>query len=203
MRIKTLLVAVILLLAGTAYAQTEKGRYLVSARSSLDFNYSKSNVQGSLVFPEGQSQTDYTFSISPAVGTFVIDNLAFTFQISYAMKDGDTDDFTSQLSVLPGLLYYVPTGVMVRPFLQVGGGYVDVITKQESSNGGYNVGSHKGYALAGGLGFAFFVKENVSIDLTGQCMAIKPFNSNRYSPEGSSSESISGISGSIGFSIFF
>ena len=143
MRIKTLLVAVILLLAGTAYAQTEKGRYLVSARSSLDFNYSKSNVQGSLVFPEGQSQTDYTFSISPAVGTFVIDNLAFTFQISYAMKDGDTDDFTSQLSVLPGLLYYVPTGVMVRPFLQVGGGYVDVITKQESSNGGYNVGLTK------------------------------------------------------------
>ncbi len=203
MRIKSLLFALIMLFAGSAYAQTEKGNYLISARSSLNFNYSKSKVQGSLVFPDGHSQADYAFSISPALGAFVVDNLAFTFQVSYSMKDEDTNNTISQLSLLPGLIYYVPTGVMVRPFLQVGGGYVDATIKKASSSGGYNIEPSKGYALAGGLGIAFFVKENISIDLTGQYMAIKPFKSGVFNSGSFSSERTSGISGSIGFSFFF
>lgn len=194
------LIGFLLFLSATAFAQTEKGQFIVSGRTSLDFTYSSTKVEGNQI-PEGSdsSQDSYNFNISPALGYFVIDNLAVTLQASYGINNGKTHNEIAQFAIMPGIVYYLPTEKNVRPFAQVGGGYVNISSKTPLSSGGFATQSFGGYTLAGGIGLAFFVKDNISIELSGQYARINT----SYSADSSVKMDMNSFSGSIGFSLFF
>lgn len=190
----------LLLLSAVTFAQTRKGQFVVSGRTSLDFTYSKAKFKGgNIENSNGTSLDTYNFNITPMLGYFIIDNLAVTLQTSYAISDGKTDNQMSQFAIMPGAIYYVPTGSAVRPFVQVGGGYMNISTKVPVMSGGKATQSFNGYTLGGGIGVAFFVKDNITIELSGQYTSIKT----SFSGDSYIKMNMSGFSGGIGFSIFF
>ncbi|MEA5081756.1 MAG: OmpW family outer membrane protein [Dysgonamonadaceae bacterium] len=189
---------VMLLVAATTFAQTEKGQFIVSGKSSLDFTYSNTKLEAGYL-PDEVSQEKYDLTISPAIGYFVIDNLAVVLQTSYGISDGKLEDQTSQLSLIPSAIYYFPASEIVRPFVQAGAGYVNISNKTSLDTGGKATQSFNGYTLAGGVGVAFFVKENIAIELVGQYATINT----SYSGDSSLKLNMNGISGAIGFSLFF
>ena len=188
----------LLFLSAIAFAQTEQGKFTVSGRSSLDFTYSKTKIEGTGI-SGNNAQDTYNFNISPAVGYFVVNDLAVTLQASYTISDGKTDNQMSQFAVMPGVIYYVPTGGIIRPLVQAGGGYVNISTKTPLTSGGKATSSFNGYTLAGGVGVAFFVRENIAIELAGQYALVRT----AFSGDSSLKMNMDGFSGSIGFSLFF
>lgn len=198
MRTNTIIV-VLLLAATTTFAQTEKGRFMVSGRSSIDFSYSNTKFEGSNIPGDNATGETYSFNIAPALGYFVFNDFAVSLQTSYAISDGNTDSQMSQFAIMPGVIYYVPTGSIVRPFVQAGGGYMNISTKTPLTSGGKATSSFNGYTLAGGIGIAFFVKGNISIELSGQYASIKT----GFSGDSSIKMNMDGFSGSIGFALFF
>lgn len=195
---KTFLLAGILLLSAATFAQTEKGQFVVSGKTSLDFTYSKTKLEAGNL-PDVVSQDKYDLTISPAIGYFVLDNFAVALQASYGINDGKSGNEMSQFSLIPSVMYYFPVSEIVRPFVQAGAGYVNISTKNPLSSGGTATQSFNGYTWAGGIGLAFFVKENVSIDLTGQYASVNT----SFSGDSSIKMDMNGFSGSIGFSLFF
>lgn len=189
----------LLLFSTITFAQTEKGRFTVSGRSSIDFSYSNTKFEGSGIPDNTATGDTYSFNITPAVGYFVLDDFAVSLQTSYAINNGNTESQMSQFAIMPGVIYYIPTGSIVRPFLQVGGGYVNISTKTPLTSGGKATNSFNGYTLAGGIGIAFFVKENIAIELSGQYATVKT----SFSGDSSIKMNLDGFSGSIGFSLFF
>lgn len=185
---------ILLLLSAITFAQTEKGKFMVSGRSSLDLTYSKTKFEGTNL-----TQDTYNFTVAPALGYFVIDNLGVSLQTSYGVKDGKTDNQMSQFAIMPGVVYYVPTGSVFRPFVQLGGGYVNISTKTPLASGGKATNSFNGYTWAGGVGIAFFVKKNISLELAGQYASVRT----SFSGDSSIQMNIDGFGGSIGFSLFF
>ncbi|MDO5664686.1 MAG: OmpW family outer membrane protein [Bacteroidia bacterium] len=199
MKTKTFLTALLLLLATTVMAQTEKGKFLVSGKTSLDFTFSSTEISGSAVVGYTGAQSTYNFNITPAFGYFIIDNLAVSLQTSYAVNNGKTKSQTSQFIFMPDITYYLPISQIVRPFVQVGGGYVNISTKTPLTSGGKATQSFNGYTLGGGIGLAFFVKRNISLDLSGQYAVIKT----SFSGDSSIKMDMKGFAGAIGFSLFF
>lgn len=189
----------LLLFSAITFAQTEKGRFTVSGRSSIDFSYSNTKFEGSGIPDNTTTGDTYSFNITPAVGYFVLDDFAVSLQTSYAISNGNTESQMSQFALMPGVIYYISTGSIVRPFLQVGGGYVNISTKTLLTSGGKATNSFNGYTLAGGIGVAFFVKENIAIELSGQYATVKT----SFSGDSSIKMNLDGFSGSIGFSLFF
>ena len=183
----------------TTFAQTERGKFAVSGRSSIDFIYSNTKFKGSSIQGSEATGETYNFNIAPGLGYFVVNDFGISLQTSYAISNGNTDSQMSQFSVLPGVIYYVPTGSIVRPFVQAGGGYVNISTKIPLSSGGKATNWFNGYMLAGGVGVAFFVRENISIELAGQYASVKT----SFSGDSSIKMNMDGFSGSIGFSLFF
>lgn len=200
MKSKALLTALLVSLTSIVFAQTEQGKLMVSGRTSLDFAYSKTKMGGSSIPDNGEvSQDSYNFSLMPALGYFVIDDFAVTLQTSYAINNGKTDNQMSQLTLMPGVIYYIPTGSIVRPFVELGGGYANISTKTPLTSGGKATNSFNGYTIGGGVGAAFFIKENIAIELSGQYASVRT----KFSGDSSIKMNISGFSGGIGFSLFF
>lgn len=189
----------LLFLSAIAFAQTEKGRFTVSGRSSIDFSYSNTKFKGGSIPDSEATGETYNFNIAPAVGFFLFNDFAVTLQTSYGISDGNTNSQMSQFAVIPGVIYYVPTGSIVRPFVQAGGGYANISMKTPLTSGGKATNSFNGYTLAGGVGVAFFVRENIAIELAGQYATVKT----SFSGDSSIKMNMDGFSGSIGFSLFF
>ncbi|MGI6046536.1 MAG: outer membrane beta-barrel protein [Petrimonas sp.] len=192
-------IATLLLFSAITFAQTDKGRFTVSGRSSIDFSYSNTRFKGGSVSSDTETGDTYNFNIAPAFGYFVFNDFAVTLQTAYAISDGNTYNQMSQFGIIPGAIYYIPTGSIVRPFAQVGGGYMNINTKVPLESGGKATHSFNGYTLAGGIGVAFFVKENIAIELSGQYATVKT----SFSGDSSIKMNLDGFSGSIGFSLFF
>lgn len=192
-------ISALLLFSAISFSQTEKGQFTLSGRSSVDFSYSNTRFKGGNVSGETETGDSYNFNIAPALGYFVFNDFAITLQASYAINDGNSNHQMSQFGIIPGVIYYVPTGSIVRPFAQVGGGYMNISTKTPLTSGGRATDSFSGYTLAGGIGVAFFVKENIAIELSGQYATVKT----SFSGDSSIKMNIDGFSGSIGFSLFF
>lgn len=192
-------IGILFLLSAITFAQTEKGRFMASGRSSLNFTYSKMNLNGRNISGADKSEDTYNLTLSPAIGYFVINDLAVSLQASYNINNGKMENQMSQFAIMPGVIYYVPTNAVVRPFVQAGGGYVTISTKTPLSSGGFATQSFNGYTWAGGVGLAFFVKDNISIELAGQYASVRT----SFSGDSSVKMNINGFSGSIGFALFF
>jgi outer membrane protein len=183
-------------------AQTEKGSISISGRSSFEGAYFSNRIKGANINISDRyamSVDGYSITITPSIGYFVIDNLSVGAQSSFSITDGDYQSKTSQFVLMPTVAYYFPTKGPVKPFVAIGAGYTNI--SMELSLQGSNVDnmSFGGFAFAGGAGAAFFVRNNISIDLMLEYAEV----SAKYSKDSSYKYSTKGLGGSIGFSFYF
>lgn len=166
---KKLLVVGAVALFASMNAQMEKNSWIVSGKTGIDFNSSTSKYSSQGNSIDGPKVS--TFSISPSVGYFVVDNLAIGVDLGFnstkttftnAALDVDYTDKTSTFTILPNATYYFPTASKVRPYLGAGVGYGSLtgyneITDTNSTNGGFLWGA-KG-------GLVYLVNSNIGLDL--------------------------------------
>lgn len=151
----------------TSFGQTTKGNFVLSGGIGLQFI--SSNVKE--VY-DGTTSDEYTmnsFSILPSFGYFVIDNLAIGLSGNISSsttkyEDGDKEKTNSTL-IMPTALYYFPVAGKLRPLLQIGVGYTSMTYKYIPKTGDDQKSSFGGLALNFGGGIAYFVAENISLNL--------------------------------------
>ena len=91
---------------------------------------------------------------------------------------------------MPTVAYYIPTGKVVRPFVALGAGYANVSMEDMSFSG---------LTWAGGVGAAFFISNNISIDLMAEYAELSARTSNNSNYK----YSTKGLGGSVGLSVYF
>ena len=171
---KNYLFIIALLTTSIIFAQTEKGKFVVSGSTGLGFGNISSELRYYGVLDAGDEYKTSTFSFTPGVGYFVMDNLAVGLSMGYSkstkkwVRDGDTDS-QSQTLLMPFAGYYFPIGGSFRPFLQIGLGYDSRLVKEESNNLGVLVVDKEeewgGFAYSFGGGASYFIQDNVSFNL--------------------------------------
>lgn len=136
-------------------AQTEKGLFIIGAGSSADL----SNTHGGLSASPSSSVT--TISIKPEVAYTIMDDLSVGLSVSVL---GYTKGPASAHTILLSEFKYFFKGTNFRPFVKANVGY-----KYEDLSGAFgqkvSVNDVHGIAFGGGIGGAFFVRNNISIDL--------------------------------------
>ena len=194
MKQKLLVVAVLFCLFSTLItAQTEKGKFSISGRSSIEGAYFSNRVYGdniSIGDREAMDIDGYSFSITPSLSYFVIDNFSIGGQATFSIADGDYQSKTTEFILMPTVAYYFLKDKTVRPFVALGAGYANV------SMGNM---SFSGFTWAGGIGAAFFVSNNISIDLMAEYAEL----STRTSDNSDYKYSTKGLGGSVGLSVYF
>lgn len=183
-------------------AQTEKGSISISGRSSFEGAYFSNRIKGaniSIGDREAMDVDGYSITITPSIGYFIIDNLSVGAQVSFSITDGDYQSKASQLLLMPTAAYYFPTKGPVRPFIAIGAGYTNISMELDLQGSNVETMSFGGFAFAGGAGAAFFVRNNISIDLMLEYAEVIA----KYSKDSSYKYSTKGLGGSIGFSFYF
>ena len=194
MKQKLLVVAVLFCFFSSAItAQTEKGKFSISGRSSIEGAYFSNRIYGdniSIGDREAMDVDGYSFSITPSLSYFVIENLSIGGQATYSISDGDYQSKTTEFILMPTVAYYIPTGKVVRPFVALGAGYANVSMENMSFSG---------FTWAGGIGAAFFISNNTSIDLMAEYAELSAHTSNNSNYK----YSTKGLGGSVGLSVYF
>lgn len=94
-------------------------------------------------------------------------------------------------SIIPTASYYIPTNFIIRPFVQVGIGYLS--KKVGIGHLSYKeYESYSGILLGAGIGVATFVNEHISIDVGAQYLY-----SDLYG------YATNNFGGMVGFSVYF
>lgn len=164
---KLLMVVILLIMtAQSSFAQTIKGNFVLSGGTGLQFV--SSNVKN--VY---DGETEYedkisSLSVMPSFAYFVIDNLAIGLNSTITTatskdEDGDKDVSISTM-ILPTALYYFPMEGKIRPIVQVGIGLSSETYKYIPKSGDDEKMSYSGLAFNFGGGFAYFIKENISLN---------------------------------------
>ena len=132
--------AVFLFISVTAFAQTEKGDWLVGGNITL--NTAKNNT---------------AIGLTPNAGMFILNNLAFggNFSIVYTNQGSAK---TTNFGIGPFARYYFSTAA-VRPFLQASAGFLSTKVTADSASSSTN-----GLNYFLGVGAAYFINENISIE---------------------------------------
>ncbi len=186
-----------LMLCIMSYSQTEKGTFLVSGRTSLEFVRSVTNFSydGQSV-PEANMDIN-SFRLYSGLGYFVANNLAaglsFNYSLSTSFPSSGEKVKAGELILMPTLMYYIPLESSVRPFIQAGAGYANAT---EEAGGEKQFFSGIGYGA--GAGVAWFVNEKISIDLGIQWAATKM----KYSEDTDVKLSGSSLGAAIGISLY-
>jgi outer membrane protein len=161
---KVVLLTLTLLLSHVITAQTEKGKLLLSGATGLQFLSTNLEVEY-----DGQSQGDFdqsSFSFTPGIGYFVIDNLAVGLSANFetlTQEDlGDTYTANST-TILPTLLYYFPLESKLRPYAQLAAGFTSA--KEKETIDSFSVESKlNGTSLVFGGGASYFINKTISLD---------------------------------------
>lgn len=166
---------------GTISAQTEKGAFIISGKTGL--NFTSNNVKHKLGIETDESKTS-TFNISPAIGYFIANNfalgLAFDYKltttkqqiktfINYATENSKETQNT--LSIVPNATYFFFKG-KTKPYFGTGLGlanskYKSNYTKNSSSGYQFSNTSIKdiGLVLTANGGILFIITPSISADL--------------------------------------
>ena len=137
-------------------AQTEKGRFIIGAGGSVDVSNTKGGLSS---VPSKTSNT--TIIIKPEVGYFLLDD--FSVGISISLEGYTGDAHGAHADLLSEFKYFFK-GTHFRPFVKANVGY-----KYKDFWGLFGqsipVSDVQGLAFGGGVGGAFFVRKNISVDL--------------------------------------
>lgn len=192
---KVFLLAITLAFTNVIFAQTEKGKFVLSGATGLQFISSKIDYKY-----DGKLQGDDTqssFSIMPSIGYFVIDNLAVGLSANFSSTtekyEGGKHTVSSTM-LLPTAIYYFPVAGQIKPLLQVGAGLM--YTREKGS---FNVDKMSGLALNFGGGVAYFINDYLSLNL-GLSYNMANLKDNDNSKKVAKH---SNFAANIGFSVFF
>ena len=160
MKHKIIVISLMALFAWTSLqAQTEKGRFILGASGSIDV----SNAKGGLsTAPSKTSNT--TILIRTRSRIFSTDD--FSVGISVSVLGYTSGDSSAHADFLSEVKYFF-TGSKIRPFVKANVGY-----KYKDFAGMYwpkirmSLSDAQGFAFGGGVGGAFFVRDNISVDLS-------------------------------------
>jgi outer membrane protein len=157
----------------TAFAQTEKGSFVISGKTDMSFLFSKITT-GTDSIQTGKTNSRQ-FNFTAGAGYFIANNLSLglygTYSYSYTKDEAYnySQSITESFTVLPQLQYYIPIEGKLKPFAGIGGGYVWLQERDSRVTTDNNrVYSISGPAFAGVLGISYFITRSVSFDLNFQ-----------------------------------
>lgn len=153
-----ILVALIMV-AASATAQTEQGKWMVGGSLGVTFGNTKAQYDGTKLYETKQFSTQ----LDPHVGYFVTDGLAVGLGIGLTSStekyDSDNKDTQNALLVGPFARYYTPVGLFMEA--SVGLGSVNIIEQYEGEKDEYKSGV---FGWSVGVGYAIFINEHVSLE---------------------------------------
>lgn len=194
---KSFLVITLLLFVGlSANAQTEKGRMMASG--SLLFNSGTPSITSEGTTEKGEASS--VFAMTPSFSYFVIDNLAIGMDLSFVgasskLEGGDDATKANVLALMPNVSYFFNTNSSFRPYLKGSVGYGRL-----SLGSGNLSRNFDAFAVAGTVGGAYFITNNVALDLGVNYT----FASSKLDDEGLDAKvRLNNFGAFVGFSIFF
>lgn len=191
-----LLVSFLVMFVFGAYAQVEKGKFLLGGATGFSFSSQTNSYQyeSSLLNEEHKEQT---IELTPRIGYFVIDNLAVGLQgeiASQKTKSGSDDwgDPTNTTGLSLFGRYYLG-GSAVKGFGQANLGFA------AHSFGEEDWQKYSGLTYGGRLGVAYFLNPKLSLDLSVGYNAGKFSSKEDFNPEIENSQVDFGIGISFSF----
>lgn len=129
-----------------SFAQTQKGKFVVSGKTDLNFLFSKITT-GTDNVRTGDSKSEQ-YGVTAGAGYFLIDNLSMGISRAYSYtysKTGasnygssNTQNITQSFTILPQLQYYFPIEGKLKPFLAIGVGYMWLQERDSRITDNYN-----------------------------------------------------------------
>lgn len=187
--------AVMALCSVSAFAQTEAGKMMVGAGSSLSLFSGKPSIT-----VDGNKETDSkattNLNLTFDARYFVIDNLAVGAELGYNFsgRDGNSD---GTFIIAPAVSYFFLPSSNIRPFLSAQVGYAHSSTTSKGL-----VSDSKTTTSAGGLhygvggGVAYFVNPNVGLTL-GLGYTSNSFKKDKVT------RTVAGVSSTLGLTFVF
>jgi len=154
----------LVLVVFTINAQTEKGKWMVSGATGLQF--SSLNITPEYDGVSGDKMKTSNFSLTGSLNYFVMDNLAVGLGLgitSSTQKDDGYKYTVSSTTFIPNAIYFFPVDGNIKPFAQIGAGYSSMVDK-ESGYGDTYEDKYAGLIYNIGGGVAFFMGDNVSFN---------------------------------------
>ena len=163
-----------LFLCSTTFAQTQKGNFVLSGKTDINFLFSNITT-GTDSVQTGKTKGNQ-FGLTAGVGYFVANNLALgifgTYSYSYSKigasnyQPSNTQNITQSFTILPQLQYYFPVEGKLKPFAAIGVGYMWLQERDSRVTDNYNkVYSLSGTSFTGGVGASYFIITSVALDL--------------------------------------
>jgi outer membrane protein len=206
MNFKIFLVAIFLLtISSTSFAQTEKGRFVLSGKTGLNFLFTHITTGVDNVQTGKSKSNEYDYTLG--AGLFIADNLSFgvagTYSYNYSKIESESiiQNITQSFTIIPQLQYYFQLEGKLKPVVFMGGGYVWLQERDSrvATTFSSNIYTLSGPSLAGGAGFSYFVTPCVSFDLGIQYSYAKlkdKLGSEQFQKEKQ-------VAGTMGVSVFF
>ena len=160
-------------LCSSTFAQTQKGNFVLSGKTDLNFLFSNITT-GTDSVKTGETKSDQ-FGFTAGVGYFIADNLSVgifgTYSYNYSKigssnyQPSFTQNITQSFTILPQLQYYFPLEGKLKPFVAIGAGYGWLQERDsrvtENNNKAYSL---SGTAFTGGAGVSYFIITSVAFD---------------------------------------
>jgi len=162
---KSLLILAMMLCVNLIYAQTEKGTLYVSGSTMLNLSFNSWEVENG-----EKIERDITnISFIPSIGVFIVDDLVVGLDLIYAHTKDDWKNEVelkeTTFAIMPMAKYYIPMDNGIRPFVHAGIGWKKwKIDGDGDGDEGEDIDAD-GILFGGGVGIAYFVKDNISLDL--------------------------------------
>jgi opacity protein-like surface antigen len=192
-----LTITIVFALVISAGAQFNTNSKMVGASSSLDFGLfaEKDDVTG-------EKTSLYQFDLTPKAAYFIQNRIAFGGELTYSASssklEGSDPTSTTNWYVGPFARYYYKTVSWFVPFGEAGLGYGNELYKWTDFSGASVKTKHNVYYARLGVGAAFFLADNFSLEGMLMYQWKKAKN-----PEGGGSHTTSGVMLGFGFVFYF
>lgn len=175
MKIKNhITILLFIFLSSPTFAQTQKGNFVLSGKTDLNFLFSNVTT-GTDSVKTGETKSNQ-FGFTAGAGYFVADNLSVGISGTYSYnynkigasnyQPSNTQNITQSFTILPQLQYYFPEEGKLKPFAGIGAGYIWLQERDSRVAENYNkVYNLSGVAFTGGIGISYFITTSVAFDL--------------------------------------
>lgn len=189
-----------------SFSQTEKGTYYIGANSNFNFSTSSSDFKSENAGANNINKNTQ-IKLSGEIGYLIVDKLVSGLEANYSsLKEENNNDNTGFLTISPFVKYYF-SDTSFKPFARLSYGFGKVFKEE----GGFYIYDGNNYIstdsktsinkLNAGGGIAYFFNNYISVEFI--LNYFEETYTNKFEHNNSESKSIvSGISSSIGFSIF-
>nr|WP_321405804.1 outer membrane beta-barrel protein [uncultured Carboxylicivirga sp.] len=184
---KSLFIILMISISFNSFAQTEKGKILVSGDTDLSFTSVTADRDNQQV---NNSLKVNQLSINPSISYFVIDKLALGLSVN--IEDSKIDNYESNsLLIGPSLRYYVGSN-STKPFF-----IADFLFGNQSDNSNSSTDKTKVSGWDVGAGVAVFINHYASLDVS------LGYGTFTFKNDNNDKTKAYGLDVSIGFSLFF